>query len=194
MKQTLVVSVLGLVLAGALLAQPGHGMKMGMHTGMDSRGCHQKMMKDHSCQFLDLNDEQKEKINNLRTDFLKDVKPIKDKLAEKQVKLNTLRTAEKVNMKSVNSLIEEIVGLKADLINKQEAHHQQIRSLLTEEQRIHFDNQHKRMHCQGKHHMQKGVKHNCGNYCMNMHSQVKHHMQMSGKKSCGNCDTKEDKK
>jgi len=168
MKQTLVVSILGLILAGALLAQPGHGMKMGMHTGMNRGGCHQKMMKDHSCQFLDLNDEQKEKINNLRTDFLKDVKPIKDKLAEKQVKLNTLRTAEKVNMKSINSLIEEIMSLKADLIKKQEAHHQQIRGLLTEEQRIHLDNRHMsscgmNMHAQGKHHMKMGEKHNCDN-------------------------------
>lgn len=164
MKRTIIVSVLGLVLTGVVLAQSGHKMKMGMNT----RNCHQKMMKNHSCQSFDLNDDQQEKITQLKTDHLKDIKSTKDKLAEKRVKLHTLRTAEKVDTKAVNSLIEEIGKLQVDLMKKQEALHQQIRRLLTEEQRIRLDNRHMsscgmNMHAQGKHHMKMSAKHNWDN-------------------------------
>ena len=60
-------------------------------------------------------------------------------MQEKRAKLQTLRTAKNVDMKAINNLIDEKAMLKADQMKARAAHHQEIRSLLTDEQRIIFD-------------------------------------------------------
>lgn len=87
----------------------------------------------------DLTDEQKEKIDKLRTEHLKKMLPLKNELGEKEAQMRTLTTAENVSMSKINSKIEEIGTLKIKMAKEREAHKQEIRKLLNEKQRLIFD-------------------------------------------------------
>lgn len=87
----------------------------------------------------DLSDAQKDQIKTERTSFMADVLPIKNQLKEKQAHLNTLQTAKTVDMKAVNSTLDEIGALKIDLSKRAANHRQKIRSILNDEQRVYFD-------------------------------------------------------
>ncbi len=88
---------------------------------------------------LDLTVEQQEQIKTLRIKHLEQMLPYRNEMQEKRAKLQTLRTAKNVDMKAINNLIDEKAMLKADQMKARAAHHQEIRSLLTDEQRIVFD-------------------------------------------------------
>ncbi len=138
MKKSLLTLLLGLALAGSLLAQPGRQRSTGLGMGT-GRGGRMMMRNERMQAYLNLTDEQREKIDALRVQHLKEVKPYNNKLAELSVKLNTLSTADKMDSKAVDSVIDEIGGLRTKLMKLQEAHWQQIRALLTDEQRVIFD-------------------------------------------------------
>lgn len=99
-------------------------------------------------EFLDLTDEQSEQIKTLRLAHMEQMLPIKNQIQEYRAQLQTLRTAKKADMKAINNLIDDMADLRAKQMKAREAHHQEVRSLLTDEQRIKFDlfkNKHKRM-------------------------------------------------
>lgn len=143
MKKLILLATLALGLTfSAAIAQPGPGMGNGQKgqrwqgRNFDRPGMGRGMM------LPDLTEDQQSKIEDLRISFYKSVKPTKDKLAELRVKMHTLKTAEKVDMGDINDLIDEMGALKIKVAKMQAAHHQKIRELLTEKQRIIFD-QHK---------------------------------------------------
>jgi len=70
---------------------------------------------------------------------MKEMLPLKNELAEKMAHLKTLTTKDKVDMAAINATIDEIVVIKGKMMKLQVAHKQEIRKLLTEEQRIIFD-------------------------------------------------------
>ncbi|MCB0494549.1 MAG: periplasmic heavy metal sensor [Cyclobacteriaceae bacterium] len=137
MKQLTKISALLILLGGfatTLWAQPaGDGP--------------QKRMKQNSqvekpiMKIPDLTDAQKEKIEDIQLNTMKQVQPMKNQLMEKKAHLRTLTTAEKVNMSAINSQIDEIAQLEASIQKLQAASHQGVRNLLTDEQRIVFDAQ-----------------------------------------------------
>jgi Spy/CpxP family protein refolding chaperone len=86
-----------------------------------------------------LTEEQEKKIKELRIPFAKEVLPLRNQLAEKRAHLKTLQTAEKADLKSINSTIDEMSQLQSQIMKKHAAHTQSIRALLTDEQRIAFD-------------------------------------------------------
>jgi len=86
-----------------------------------------------------LTDDQKKKIHDLKTPFSKEVLPLSNQLSEKRAHLKTLETAEKTDLNAINSTIDEISQLQAQLMKKRAAHTQSIRKLLTDDQRIAFD-------------------------------------------------------
>lgn len=86
-----------------------------------------------------LTDEQRESINKLRVAHQKDLLPLRNQLGEHQAKMRTLTTAEKPDTKAINTLIDTMSKLQADMRKKQVAHRLAIRSTLTEEQRVWFD-------------------------------------------------------
>ncbi|OFX44174.1 MAG: hypothetical protein A2046_08105 [Bacteroidetes bacterium GWA2_30_7] len=86
-----------------------------------------------------LTEEQTKKIESLKTPHLKQMLPIKNQLGEKKAQLNTLSTAEKADMVAINKKIDEIGDLKTQMMKNREAHKQEIRKILTEEQRLIFD-------------------------------------------------------
>lgn len=86
-----------------------------------------------------LTEEQKTKINDLRTAHMKEVTPVKNVLAEKQARLNTLTAADKSDMVEVNKTIDEIAKLKGDLMKMRVSHQAKVKALLTDEQKVYFN-------------------------------------------------------
>ena len=86
-----------------------------------------------------LTEPQKAKIKELRNNLRKEILPIRNQIGEKKARLNTLETSPKPEMESINSTIEEIQNLKTKILKIRAFHVQEVRKLLTEEQRIAFD-------------------------------------------------------
>ena len=134
-------------------AQPGSGRGEGRGWKADNDGFPGRHMN-----LPNLTDEQKEQIAKLRTENMKAMQDSRNLMQEKMARLHTLQTADKPDMKSINGLIDEIAGIKATMAKTQAAHHQKIRSLLTDEQRVIFDSRphHGRGEGFGKGHRGKG--------------------------------------
>ena len=86
-----------------------------------------------------LTEEQKTQIHQIRTSGQIAALPVKNQLREKKAKLITLTTADKYDAKAVNAVVDDISKLEKTIMLFQIEHKQQIRSVLTEEQRIVFD-------------------------------------------------------
>jgi Spy/CpxP family protein refolding chaperone len=115
----------------------------------------------HEC--LKLTDEQKTKIDALRLVFIKEVTPIHNDIEVKQAMLKAASTGDAADVKKANQLIDEISQLKASIAKKKLAHKQEVRKLLTEEQKVIFDSK------AGK---------------ANMHRHAKKEMRFHGKSCC----------
>jgi Spy/CpxP family protein refolding chaperone len=137
------IALLSLFIVGFTFAQ---AQKRGPGNGPHGNGCN----------MLDLSDEQQKKIDDLRTVHMKEMLPLRNELNEKRARLQTLRTAEKYDASATEKTLEEMSAVKLKMAKKREAHKQEVRSLLTEEQRIKFD-----MH-KGRGYHGKGMKGNIG--------------------------------
>ena len=67
------------------------------------------------------------------------ISSLKDELVVKMALLQSLSTAEKVNMNEINRTIDEIGALKTKMMKEHAALRQEIRKLLTKNQRLVFD-------------------------------------------------------
>jgi len=103
----------------------------------------------------DLTDSQKDKMKTLHVDHMKAIQPLQNEIGEKQARLRTLQTADKVNMSEINTLIEDIGRTRTEMMKLRAAHHQEIRSLLTEEQRVIFDAHQPQKHGPREQHLPK---------------------------------------
>ncbi|MEQ9166250.1 MAG: Spy/CpxP family protein refolding chaperone [Fulvivirga sp.] len=131
--------LLVIMIAGTSVVVNGQHHK-GAHDRDDSsRKEFRKMDKDGHRGLPDMTDEQKEKVKDLKTSLLKDITPIENELNEKKAKLNTLSAAEKVDKKAIEKTVKEIGELKTKLMLAREFHKQDVRAILTEEQRVVFD-------------------------------------------------------
>lgn len=104
---------------------PGRGPQGGPQGGFD--------------RIPDLTDAQKESIKKIRLAAQKDMLPLRNQINEKMAHLQTLNTAEKADMKAIDKTIDEVYALKADMAKTQAKSRQEVRKLLTEEQRLVFD-------------------------------------------------------
>lgn len=95
---------------------------------------HQRMMIR-----LNLTEEQKTKIEEIHLNGQKGMIPLRNKIREKNAQLRTLKMSEEYDETAVNVLIEEIGELRTAMMVMRTAHMQQVRELLTPEQRIKFD-------------------------------------------------------
>lgn len=107
-------------------------------------------------QNLELTDEQTNTINNLRLAHQKEMLPLRNNLNEKKARLNTLETAYPADIKAINQVIDEINNIKTNMAKLKAAHKQEIRKVLTDEQRLNHDSN-KNMY-RGKHGNSKGKK------------------------------------
>jgi Spy/CpxP family protein refolding chaperone len=87
----------------------------------------------------DLTPEQEKQIDALKINLTKESISTKNLIAEKQAHLKTVSTGENVDMVAVNKTIDEIFVLKAEMTKKHEAFRQDVRKLLTADQKVMFD-------------------------------------------------------
>jgi Spy/CpxP family protein refolding chaperone len=83
--------------------------------------------------------DQKKKMAELRTQLKKDILPLKNQLGEKKAKIRTLETADKADLQAINALIDEIQNLQGKILKLHASNRQEIRKMLTPEQRVDFD-------------------------------------------------------
>ncbi len=128
---------------------------------------------DHSLteKIPNLTDAQSKEIKTLRVAHQKDVQKIKNQMDIKRAELKALQTEDKPDMSAINKKIEERSVLRTDLEKKRAQYKQDVRALLTDEQKLAFDkallqkHEHPRHYpqhphkCKKQHH--KGVESDC---------------------------------
>lgn len=108
-----------------------------------------------SCDWIpNLTADQQKKMDDLRVKHLKEVTPLRNELNEKYAHLQTLEDAEKPDMEGINKTIDEITSIKAKLMKKSAAHRNDIKTILTDEQRVYLNARDHRMG--GGHRMGRG--------------------------------------
>ncbi len=114
-------------------------------TGMDAFAQRGRRMisRDYQgvvCPYIpDLTEEQQSRITELRTSHLKEMQEFRNKVDENRVQYRSLVTGDPANRNAINDKIDEFTELKNQMLKKQTNHRQEIRNLLTEEQRVYFD-------------------------------------------------------
>lgn len=112
---------------------------MNMEKGMADCPRQERMGKGGGCNLPDLTDKQKEDMKTLHTQHKKEMLGYQNQMGELKAKLKTLETADKADMAKINSTIDEMAKVKTEMAKKRAAHKQQIRGMLTDEQRLAFD-------------------------------------------------------
>lgn len=95
-----------------------------------------------------LTDDQNKKIKEIKDGEMEKSFKIDLQIDEKEATLNTLRAQENVDMNAINSTVDEIGKLRTEQRKIHESGIQDIRKILTKEQRMRFDMQNN--HHQGK--------------------------------------------
>lgn len=113
----------------------------------NAQGCHKGSGK--MCNLPDLTDAQKKKIDELHLSHQKSMLQYKNQLAEKTTHLQTLRTAEKPDMNSINKTVDEIGVIQTQMMKERENHLQEVRAQLTDSQKTQFDLQQGKCHQNG---------------------------------------------
>lgn len=136
------------LISGTLIALMllGTSAVYAQHNGPDSR-------RDNG---LKLTEEQKAKIKDIRTASYKEIKQLQNQMGELKAKQRTLTTADKPDMNAINANIDEITKVQNKMMKIREANHQQIRSLLTDEQKMMFDSKKMKHERQGQMRMHRG--------------------------------------
>ncbi|MEN8120160.1 MAG: periplasmic heavy metal sensor [Bacteroidota bacterium] len=103
------------------------------------QGWNQQNNQSRNCIIPNLTEDQQKKIETMRTAHLKERMQHRNVMAEKRARLNTLRTADKIDMNAINKTIDEMAASRAKMMKKSEAHRQSVRQILTDDQKVYFD-------------------------------------------------------
>jgi Spy/CpxP family protein refolding chaperone len=87
----------------------------------------------------DITQEQLDQIDALRLLNMKENQQLRNQLNEKRARLRTLSTSDQPDTRAINSTIDEMANLRAEIQKNQMATHQEIRKLLNDDQRVIFD-------------------------------------------------------
>ena len=128
----IVVSVF--LISGSVSAQKGNMKAMKGHKNMYSN-----YQKESYQNIPNITNTQKEQLKIKKTAMMKEVLPIQNSLKEKIAHLNSLSTASKVDIKAINKQIESIGKDKVALMKVKANFRQEVRKILTDDQRIYFD-------------------------------------------------------
>jgi len=89
-----------------------------------------------------LSEEQRERIKTLHLETKEQALGLENQLKEKHARLQTLSTGDQINARGAHSTIEEISKLEAELKKLRWDTRMEIRTLLTDEQKVIFDSFH----------------------------------------------------
>ena len=127
MKRTVIIlSVIFFLISTVSIAQKGN---MQMHKGQ----------QDEMCKMLNLSDEQKEKVKELRTAHMKENTEFQLQMKEKEVALQKLITSDNPDMDEVKKLIDEMGAIHTQKMQKEAAHKIAVRKILNDDQKVIFD-------------------------------------------------------
>jgi Spy/CpxP family protein refolding chaperone len=84
--------------------------------------------------------EQLGQIEVIRLNTMKKNQVLQNQLGEKRAQLRSLSTADRADGSAIDRTINEMAAIRAEMAKNRMASHQEIRKLLTDEQRIIFDN------------------------------------------------------
>lgn len=117
------------------------------------------------CNIPNLTQEQQTKIEKLKTAHMQEMLNFRTQLAEKKAHENTLMTAKTVDIKAVDKVIDEMSSIKTKMQKSNVKHHNDIRNLLTDEQKVFFDNHYiqRKRHGMGQGRHGKGMRNGNGN-------------------------------
>ena len=127
MKKVSFLLMLLTVLATVSFAQPNNRMNRGNN---NNGGC---------SNIPDLTEEQQTQIQEMQVENMKQMLDLRNQIQVKQAELRILRTADKVDMSKVNAKINEIGELSTKMHIQRAEMHNNVRNILTEEQRIYQD-------------------------------------------------------
>jgi len=125
----LIALLLALAVAGTASAQQkkGPGIKMGGKARF-AKQC-----------IPDLSDAQKDTIKAIHLDTKRQVLPLKNELDEQRAHMKTLSTAANVDIAQIDAQIDKMSATQAEIMKLKAREKQQVRSQLTDDQRIVFD-------------------------------------------------------
>ena len=88
---------------------------------------------------LNLSEEQRKSFKEINSKHLSQVKPIKKEMMKKKLEMQLEKMEDKIDISSVNKLIDEISDLEAELRKSEFSRNLEIRSLLNDEQEMRFE-------------------------------------------------------
>lgn len=95
--------------------------------------------RDRMGKMLNLSDEQKSTIEDLRLNFQKEKLPLQSKLHELKTNLKLEITKDNYDEKKVNQTLDQIEKLEKEMHKKRINHMRSVRNILTDEQKKKFD-------------------------------------------------------
>lgn len=123
------------LLAVTLLMATGLDAVAQRGRGMDRRGGMEQVCPN----IPDLTEEQRQDLMELRTGHLKEMQSFRDQIDINRAEYRALMRGDRTDMAAINANIDERGEIRSQMEKKQAGHHQAIRNLLTEEQRVWFD-------------------------------------------------------
>ena len=88
---------------------------------------------------LNLSEEQRKSFKEINSKHLSAVKPIKKEMMKKKLEMQLEKMEDKIDISSVNKLIDEISDLEAELRKSEFSRNLEFRSLLDDEQEMRFE-------------------------------------------------------
>jgi len=130
-KITVLAVALLMFIGSNLFAQKGMGNNREQGQGMGNH---------NSCMNIpDLTDEQKQKMETLQVAHLKIMNDFRNQKSELRAKKQTLMSSDKTDMNAINAVIDQMTGLQNKMMKEGAKHHQEVRALLTDTQKVYFD-------------------------------------------------------
>lgn len=132
MNRITVLALAILMLAGAqVFAQRGRNFKS--NTDRPYRN-------DGTCwRIPDLTADQETKIEAVRVNHLKEMNSFRNQMNELRARKQTLNTSDKANLNEINAVIDQMTGVHNKMMKAGSKHRQEVRNLLTDDQKVYFD-------------------------------------------------------
>lgn len=110
------------------------GMKMG--EGMAPEAPRMRMME-----IPDLTDDQKNKMEDIHLKYQKQIQPLQNQIGEKEARLKTLMSEEKVNKSDVYKLVDDIGDLQTKIRKLHIDMRIEVSQILTDKQKVFFNDE-----------------------------------------------------
>jgi Spy/CpxP family protein refolding chaperone len=133
-------SILVSVIMVFLIADLGYSQQRGQRQ-MQERPQVQMQQRQHNpgMNIPNLTDEQREQIRKSVIENREKMLPLQNQLREKHARLRTLTTGNTVNIRDAEQVIDEVTVIQSRMMKNRINHRNEIRNILTDEQKVVFD-------------------------------------------------------